>query len=141
MPKLLPSARRFQVTLDLLSARCQLLLLLAKSIFEETSSLDILIEKIMTKAQGLLHSEKCRVYLTDTDKSMAIEDSMNMRSSTVEYRSDVSQSQHYPARKTDHQTDRINTNADDETCLKKSSLPPQVITIAHGVPRIDYFPS
>ncbi|XP_074599710.1 cGMP-specific 3',5'-cyclic phosphodiesterase-like isoform X2 [Brevipalpus obovatus] len=47
--------------------RNQLLLSLARSIFEETSSLESLINKIMMKAQGLLQCEKCRVYLIDTD--------------------------------------------------------------------------
>lgn len=48
--------------------RNQLLLSLAQSIFEETSSLDRLINKIMSKAQGLLQCEKCRVYLVDTEQ-------------------------------------------------------------------------
>lgn len=47
--------------------RNQLLLSLAKSIFEETSSLDGLINKIMVKAEALLQCEKCRVYLVDTE--------------------------------------------------------------------------
>nr|XP_042906908.1 cGMP-specific 3',5'-cyclic phosphodiesterase [Parasteatoda tepidariorum] len=47
--------------------RNQLLLSLAKSIFEETSSLDRLINKIMVKAEELLQCEKCRVYLVDTE--------------------------------------------------------------------------
>ncbi|XP_054168648.1 cGMP-specific 3',5'-cyclic phosphodiesterase-like [Oppia nitens] len=47
--------------------RNQLLLSLAGSIFEETSSLDTLINKIMLKAQGLLQSDKCRVYLVDIE--------------------------------------------------------------------------
>ncbi|CAG2174991.1 unnamed protein product, partial [Oppiella nova] len=38
-----------------------------RSIFQETSSLDALINKIMIKAQGLLHSDKCRVYLVDIE--------------------------------------------------------------------------
>ncbi|GFY75310.1 cGMP-specific 3',5'-cyclic phosphodiesterase [Trichonephila inaurata madagascariensis] len=38
--------------------RNQLLLSLAKSIFEETSSLDRLINKIMVKAEELLNNEK-----------------------------------------------------------------------------------
>ena len=46
----------------------QLLLSLARSIFEETSSLDRLINKIMIKAQELLQCEKCRVYLVDTER-------------------------------------------------------------------------
>ncbi|GIY06970.1 cGMP-specific 3',5'-cyclic phosphodiesterase [Caerostris darwini] len=48
--------------------RNQLLLSLAKSIFEETSSLDRLINKIMVKAEELLQCEKCRVYLVDTEQ-------------------------------------------------------------------------
>ncbi|KAG8200040.1 hypothetical protein JTE90_001898 [Oedothorax gibbosus] len=48
--------------------RNQLLLSLAKSIFEETSSLDRLINKIMVKAEELLQCEKCRVYLLDTEE-------------------------------------------------------------------------
>lgn len=43
------------------------MLSLARSIFEETS-LDGLIKKIMMKAQGLLQSEKCRVYLVDHER-------------------------------------------------------------------------
>ncbi|CAG2169231.1 unnamed protein product [Oppiella nova] len=39
----------------------------SRSIFQETSSLDALINKIMIKAQGLLHSDKCRVYLVDIE--------------------------------------------------------------------------
>ncbi|XP_076367841.1 cGMP-specific 3',5'-cyclic phosphodiesterase-like isoform X1 [Tachypleus tridentatus] len=52
--------------------RNQLLLGLAKSIFEETSSLDGLINKIMVKTQGLLTCEKCRVYLIDVEQSSRV---------------------------------------------------------------------
>ncbi|XP_022246838.1 cGMP-specific 3',5'-cyclic phosphodiesterase-like isoform X1 [Limulus polyphemus] len=52
--------------------RNQLLLTLAKSIFEETSSLDGLINKIMVKTQGLLTCEKCRVYLIDVEQSSRV---------------------------------------------------------------------
>lgn len=46
----------------------QLLLSLAKSIFEETLTLDLLIKKIITKAQALLKSNICRVYLVDFER-------------------------------------------------------------------------
>uniref|UniRef100_T1KKV2 Phosphodiesterase n=1 Tax=Tetranychus urticae TaxID=32264 RepID=T1KKV2_TETUR len=47
--------------------RNQLLLSLARSIFEENSSLETLINKIMIQAQGLLPCERSRVYLIDID--------------------------------------------------------------------------
>lgn len=45
----------------------QLLLSLARTIFEDTSSLDVLINKIMVKAKGMLDCEVCRVYLVDNE--------------------------------------------------------------------------
>ncbi|XP_017472335.1 PREDICTED: cGMP-specific 3',5'-cyclic phosphodiesterase-like [Rhagoletis zephyria] len=47
--------------------RNQLLLSLARTIFEDTSSLDVLINKIMVKAKGMLDCEVCRVYLVDNE--------------------------------------------------------------------------
>ncbi len=43
------------------------MLSLARTIFEDTSSLDVLINKIMIKAKGMLDCEICRVYLVDNE--------------------------------------------------------------------------
>ncbi|XP_055949647.1 cGMP-specific 3',5'-cyclic phosphodiesterase-like isoform X3 [Argiope bruennichi] len=66
--------------------RNQLLLSLAKSIFEETSSLDRLINKIMVKVEELLQCEKCRVYLVDTEQEDLVFqrlDNLEEKSSTL----------------------------------------------------------
>ncbi|CAG2110617.1 unnamed protein product [Medioppia subpectinata] len=62
----LQNAQLFEMSINEYK-RNQLLLSLARSIFQETSSLDALIKKIMTRAQGLLQSDKCRVYLVDIE--------------------------------------------------------------------------
>ncbi|XP_045539863.1 cGMP-specific 3',5'-cyclic phosphodiesterase [Papilio machaon] len=47
--------------------RNQILLALARSIFEEQSNLECLVTKIMTEARELLKCERCAVFLLDTD--------------------------------------------------------------------------
>ncbi|VVC90283.1 unnamed protein product, partial [Leptidea sinapis] len=47
--------------------RNQILLALARSIFEEQSNLECLVTKIMTEARELLKCERCAVFILDTD--------------------------------------------------------------------------
>lgn len=47
--------------------RNQILLALARSIFEEQSNLECLVTKIMTEARELLKCERCAVFISDTD--------------------------------------------------------------------------
>lgn len=47
--------------------RNQILLNLARSIFEEQNNLECLVTKIMTEARELLKCERCAVYLLDLD--------------------------------------------------------------------------
>lgn len=47
--------------------RNQILLNLARSIFEDQNNLECLVTKIMTEAKELLKCEKCAVYLLDLD--------------------------------------------------------------------------
>lgn len=47
--------------------RNQILLALARSIFEEQSNLECLVTKIMTEARDLLKCERCAVFILDTD--------------------------------------------------------------------------
>ncbi|XP_044003079.1 cGMP-specific 3',5'-cyclic phosphodiesterase [Aphidius gifuensis] len=51
--------------------RNQILLNLARNIFEDQNNLECLVTKIMTEAKGLLKCEKCAVYLLDLDCSEA----------------------------------------------------------------------
>lgn len=50
----------------------QLLLNLARSIFEEQTNLERLVTKIMKEAQGLLRCERCLVYLRDVPLMEAV---------------------------------------------------------------------
>lgn len=50
----------------------QILLNLARSIFEEQNNLECLVTKIMTEAQDLLKCERCAVYLLDLDCCEAV---------------------------------------------------------------------
>lgn len=45
---------------------CQVLLQLAKRIFEEQTSLDKVVHNIMSESQELLNCERCSVSLVDT---------------------------------------------------------------------------
>ncbi|XP_061723546.1 cGMP-specific 3',5'-cyclic phosphodiesterase-like isoform X1 [Cydia pomonella] len=47
--------------------RNQILLALARSIFEEQSNLECLVTKIMTEARDLLKCDRCAVFILDTD--------------------------------------------------------------------------
>lgn len=47
--------------------RNQILLNLARSIFEEQNNLECLVTKIMTEARELLKCERCSVFLVDLD--------------------------------------------------------------------------
>lgn len=47
--------------------RNQILLNLARNIFEEQNNLECLVTKIMTEATELLKCERCAVYLLDLD--------------------------------------------------------------------------
>lgn len=47
--------------------RNQILLNLARSIFEEQNNLECLVTKIMTEARELLKCERCSVYLVDLE--------------------------------------------------------------------------
>ncbi|XP_056638764.1 cGMP-specific 3',5'-cyclic phosphodiesterase [Diorhabda sublineata] len=60
------NAQLFEVSV-LEYKRNQILLNLARSIFEEQSNLECLVTKIMREAQDLLKCERCAVYLLDLD--------------------------------------------------------------------------
>lgn len=60
------NAQLFEVSV-LEYRRNQILLNLARSIFEEQNNLECLVTKIMTEAQDLLKCERCAVYLLDLD--------------------------------------------------------------------------
>lgn len=62
----LQNAQLFEVSI-LEYKRNQILLNLARSIFEEQNNLECLVTKIMRQAQDLLNCEKCAVYLMDLD--------------------------------------------------------------------------
>ncbi|XP_044754885.1 cGMP-specific 3',5'-cyclic phosphodiesterase [Coccinella septempunctata] len=62
----LQNAQLFEVSV-LEYKRNQILLNLARSIFEEQNNLECLVTKIMKQAQDLLNCEKCAVYLMDLD--------------------------------------------------------------------------
>lgn len=47
--------------------RNQILLNLARSIFEEQNNLECLVTKILTEARGLLKCKRCAVFLLDLD--------------------------------------------------------------------------
>ena len=55
----------YQCALNLISFLEQLLLSLAKSLFEEQMSLERLVSTIITEAKSLLTCERCTVYLLD----------------------------------------------------------------------------
>jgi cGMP-specific 3',5'-cyclic phosphodiesterase len=50
----------------------QILLNLARSIFEEQNNLQCLVTKIMTEARDLLKCEQCAVFLLDTECCEAV---------------------------------------------------------------------
>jgi hypothetical protein len=50
----------------------QILLNLARSIFEEQNNLECLVTKIMTEARDLLKCERCAVFLLDTECCEAV---------------------------------------------------------------------
>ena len=50
----------------------QILLNLARSIFEEQNNLQCLVTKIMTEARDLLKCERCAVFLLDTECCEAV---------------------------------------------------------------------
>lgn len=52
--------------------RNQILLNLARSIFEEQNNLECLVTKIMTEARELLKCERCAVFLMDLDCCEAV---------------------------------------------------------------------
>lgn len=52
--------------------RNQILLNLARNIFEEQNNLECLVTKIMTEAKELLKCERCAVYLLDLDCGEAV---------------------------------------------------------------------
>lgn len=52
--------------------RNQILLNLARSIFEEQNNLECLVTKIMTEARELLKCERCSVFLVDLDCCEAV---------------------------------------------------------------------
>jgi hypothetical protein len=52
----------------------QILLNLARSIFEEQNNLQCLVTKIMTEARDLLKCERCAVFLLDTECCEAVSD-------------------------------------------------------------------
>jgi len=54
--------------------RNQILLNLARSIFEEQNNLECLVTKIMTEARELLKCERCSVFLVDLDCCEAVSD-------------------------------------------------------------------
>ncbi|VEN54671.1 unnamed protein product, partial [Callosobruchus maculatus] len=60
------NAQLFEVSI-LEYKRNQILLNLARSIFEEQNNLECLVSKIMREAQDLLKCERCAVYLLDLD--------------------------------------------------------------------------
>ncbi|KAK9879966.1 hypothetical protein WA026_008477 [Henosepilachna vigintioctopunctata] len=62
----LQNAQLFEVSV-LEYKRNQILLNLARSIFEEQNNLECLVTKIMKQAQDLLNCERCTVYLMDLD--------------------------------------------------------------------------
>lgn len=55
--------------------RNQILLNLARNIFEEQNNLECLVTKIMTEAKELLKCERCAVYLLDLDCGEAVSSS------------------------------------------------------------------
>jgi len=57
--------------------RNQILLNLARSIFEEQNNLECLVTKIMTEARELLKCERCSVFLVDLDCCEAVSDILN----------------------------------------------------------------
>nr|CAH7742969.1 unnamed protein product [Callosobruchus chinensis] len=65
------NAQLFEVSV-LEYKRNQILLNLARSIFEEQNNLECLVSKIMREAQDLLKCERCAVYLLDLDCCEAI---------------------------------------------------------------------
>ncbi|XP_064603088.1 cGMP-specific 3',5'-cyclic phosphodiesterase-like isoform X2 [Liolophura sinensis] len=54
--------------------RNQMLLTLARGIFEEQANLENLVQKIMIEAQDLLKCERCTVFLTDEKQEMKFQD-------------------------------------------------------------------
>lgn len=60
------NAQLFELSVQEYS-RNQILLNLARSIFEEQNNLECLVTKIMTEARELLNCERCSVYLVDLD--------------------------------------------------------------------------
>lgn len=60
--------------------RNQILLNLARSIFEEQNNLECLVTKIMKEARDLLKCEKCAVYLVDLECCEAV---MNVKISPL----------------------------------------------------------
>ena len=54
----------------------QLLLTLAHNIFEESTSLDGLVQKIMLDAQDVLQCDRCCVFLVDEDTDGVISNYM-----------------------------------------------------------------
>ena len=61
--------------------RNQILLNLARNIFEEQNNLECLVTKIMTEAKELLKCERCAVYLLDLDCGEAVSSSFRSTSS------------------------------------------------------------
>lgn len=60
------NAQLFELSVQEYS-RNQILLNLARSIFEEQNNLECLVTKIMTEARELLKCERCSVYLVDLE--------------------------------------------------------------------------
>lgn len=54
--------------------RNQILLALARSIFEEQNNLECLVTKIMTEARELLKCERCACFILDTDHCESVSD-------------------------------------------------------------------
>lgn len=57
--------------------RNQILLNLARSIFEEQNNLECLVTKIMKEARDLLKCERCAVYLVDLECCEAVRKQLN----------------------------------------------------------------
>lgn len=59
--------------------RNQILLNLARSIFEEQNNLECLVTKIMTEARELLKCERCSVFLIDLDCCEAVSNRCDLK--------------------------------------------------------------
>jgi cGMP-specific 3',5'-cyclic phosphodiesterase len=108
--------------------RNQILLNLARSIFEEQTNLECLVTKIMMEARELLKCERCAVFLMDQEccESVSILSTLNFIkfiNSSI-FQSHLQRLLHRPANAEKHQILRDDT--EDRSFLQKDSSKIQV---------------